>query len=79
MSHSMFEQITSDFTCPLAGTNVQIRRDYTVLFTGSGKHRGKKLTQTDCSHKDSCVIATRQNDQIDYDWSKCVFLHPAET
>lgn len=79
MSTSMSEHVASDFSCPRTGGTVTFHREYTVLFTGSGKHRGRRLAQTDCTHKNQCGVAVQQGDETTYEWARCAFLHPDAT
>lgn len=73
---SGIESTTIDFNCSLAAGTVQITRDYELRVSRTGKRMGRGLARTDCSHKDSCGIASQDATGTTYDWSRCVFLHP---
>ncbi len=76
MTQAAQENVSLDFNCPLVGRSVQIERVYSVLVSRSGKHRGRTLQSTDCSDKDHCPVAVRQDEQVAYDWSRCAFVNP---
>lgn len=79
MTQATHESISLDFTCAVVGKTVLIDRIYTVRVSRAGKRLGRELSSIDCSHKDSCAVASHSASGIVYDWSRCIFLHPPST
>jgi hypothetical protein len=77
MTETTQETSTMDFNCPAAGKLVVIHSTCAIRVSRAGKRLGRQATETNCSNKDHCLIATHTDGGVVHDWSKCVYLHPA--
>lgn len=68
-----------DFHCSLTGKTVQIRLEHKLNVSRAGKRMGRQLSKIDCSNKDACPIASRQDGSTTYDWEQCVYAHPPQS
>ena len=75
--HTSSEGTVLDFNCTLIQSRVQIRMEHQLNFSRTGKRMGSQRSSIDCSCKDQCPIAYRDEaGDPRYDWSRCVYVSP---
>jgi hypothetical protein len=77
MTDTTQEIAKMDFNCPAAGKLVVVHSTYAIQVSRAGKRLGRRATETDCSNKDHCLIATHTAQGVVHDWARCLYLNPA--